>query len=128
SSYTGGALDVDLYCGTVGGRVPPWPLQVGITTLQPQWRQTEGGAVAAFEYELAPRIWCAILARLGLWSICGQVTVCGTERPIPVPGVTVSAFDRDWLQDDALGSGVTDGTGRFRIWYTRAEFEKTPFS
>ncbi len=38
------------------------------------------------------------------------------------------AFDRDWLQDDPLGSALTDPTGQFQIWYTAAQFSKTPFS
>ena len=40
----------------------------------------------------------------------------------------VRAFDADWLQDDDLGSAVTDGAGHFRIDYSRADFEKTIFS
>jgi len=43
-------------------------------------------------------------------------------------GATVRAFDADWLQDDPLGSAVTDATGRFRIDYTTADFQVTPFS
>jgi hypothetical protein len=42
--------------------------------------------------------------------------------------VRVRAFDADWLQDDDLGSAVTDGAGHFRIDYSRADFEKTIFS
>jgi len=40
----------------------------------------------------------------------------------------VRAFDVDWLQDDDLGSGITDGGGHFRIDYTTADFQKTIFS
>ena len=39
----------------------------------------------------------------------------------------VIAFDRDWLQDDPLGFGVTDGAGKFRIDYSSDKFKKTPF-
>lgn len=38
------------------------------------------------------------------------------------------AFDADWLQDDEIGSAITDGTGRFRIDYLTEDFQKTPFS
>ncbi len=124
--YGGGALDIDLYCGTVAGHVPPRPRQVAVTTFQPQWRQQEQGAIAAFSYEIPSRSWCYVLGHLGLWSICGTVTVCGTDTP--VIGATVKAFDRDWLQDDALGSAMTDTTGHYRIWYAPADFEKTIFS
>jgi len=130
-SYDGGAVDVDLYCGTVSGHVPPRPGQLALTTLQPAWRHIgteaeEGAEVAAFDYVLPPRLWCLALARFGLWVICGQVTVCDTDQV--VGGATVFAFDRDWLQDDALGSAVTGPDGRFQIWYTVADFTRTPFS
>jgi hypothetical protein len=41
------------------------------------------------------------------------VTVCGIDQV--VEGATVYAFDRDWLQDDALGSAVTGPGGKFQI-------------
>jgi len=132
ASYGGDAVDIDLYCGTVSGHVPPRPTQVALTTLQPAWRSVgaedakAGNEVAAFDYAMLPRLTCALLGRLGLWVICGQVTVCDTEEVID--GVTVFAFDRDWLQDDALGSAVTGPGGKFQIWYTVAEFSRTPFS
>ncbi|MGF2075641.1 hypothetical protein, partial [Enterococcus casseliflavus] len=86
----------------------------------------EADEVAAFDYTIPSRLWCATLARLGLWVVCGRVTVCDTGQP--VGGVTVSAFDRDWLQDDALGSAVTDVAGRYQLWYTAAQFSRTPWS
>ena len=131
-SYAGDAVDIDLYCGTMSGRVPPRPGQVALTTLQPAWRHTgttdpeAGDEVAAFDYALPPRLTCAMLGRLGMWVICGRVTVCSTGEA--VGGATVYAFDRDWLQDDPLGSAVTGPGGKFQIWYTVAEFSKTPFS
>jgi hypothetical protein len=130
-SYAGEAFEVDLYCGTLTGHpVPPRPLQVALTTLAPQWRASGTDAakefVAAWEYEIPARFWCAIRGLLGWWTICGQVTVCGTD--VPVSGVTVSAFDVDWLQDDALGSSVTDASGHFRVDYTTAQFTRTPLS
>ena len=131
ADYQGGTLDVDLYCGTVAGHVPPHPNQMSLTTLQPVWRQAAQSEaadeqVAAFDYVVPSRLWCATLASLGLWIICGQVTLCKTDQAIA--GVTVSAFDRDWLQDDPLGSALTDSAGHFQIWYTAAQFSKTPFS
>lgn len=127
SGYEGEAFEVDIYCGTLTGHpVPPRPLTVTLTTLAPQWRERADVRVAAWEYEIPFRYWCAIRGLFGWWTICGHVTVCDTD--VPVPGVKVSAFDVDWLQDDALGSATTSTSGHFRIDYTTAHFTRTPFS
>ncbi len=102
------------------------PLQVAITTLQPVWRQGESGSVGVWQYCLPNRLWCLILARFGVWSICGHLRTCKDKKPIP--GAVVKAFDADWLQDDALGSATTDFNGHFLISYLRDDFEKTPLS
>lgn len=129
-SYKGEAFEVDVYCATVPKRPPipnpPPPIQFSLTVLQPMWRRLENNFVAAWEYCIPHRFWCGIRTRLGAWTICGKVTVCETKQP--VPGVRVSAFDVDWLQDDPLGSAITGSDGKFRIDYTRAAFERTPFS
>lgn len=54
--------------------------------------------------------------------ICGRVVLCETQRALP--GVTVSAFDRDWLEDDPLGQAVTDVNGHFRIEYPSSAFKQ----
>jgi hypothetical protein len=128
-AYQGGAFEVDVYCATVPRpRVAKdaKPRQFAITTLQPAWRRTDDGFVAAWDYCLASRFWCWILSLFGVWTICGRLTTCQTGKPIP--GATVSAIDADWLHDDPLGSATTDLGGNFRIYYTRDDFEKTPFS
>ncbi|HUK88815.1 MAG TPA: carboxypeptidase regulatory-like domain-containing protein, partial [Blastocatellia bacterium] len=129
-SYHGEAFEVDVYCATVPNRKPgrktPSPVQFSITTVQPRWRQTDGGFVGAWEYCIPVRYWCAIRRRFGAWTICGRVTVCGTRDPIA--GVKVIAFDTDWIQDDQIGSATTDGSGKFRIDYLTEDFEKTPLS
>ncbi|WIM06093.1 MAG: hypothetical protein OHM77_02025 [Candidatus Nitricoxidivorans perseverans] len=125
--YGGEAFDIDVYCGTVPPRPPrPRPVQFSVTTLQPQWRQAERGRVAAWEYCVPQRNWCAVRARFDAWTICGRVTVCDTRQA--VMGVRVLAFDVDWLQDDPLGSAMTDASGHFRIDYSSADFQRTPFS
>ena len=128
--YDGGAFEIDVYCGTVPRqlppRVPPKPRQFTLTTLQPQWRERGDSLVAAWDYCIPFRWWCWFRSLFGAWTICGRVTVCGKQ--IPVSGAKVSAFDADWLADDALGSAITDGSGRFRIDYTAADFKRTPFS
>jgi hypothetical protein len=128
--YNGEAFEVDVFCGTVPHRKPgrktPPPLQFSVTSLQPMWRPTDGGFVGAWEYCIPARYWCPVRLRFGAWTICGRVIVCDTKDP--VAGVKVTAFDRDWIQDDNLGSAITDGTGKFRIDYLKEDFEKTPFS
>lgn len=125
--YQGGAFEVDIYCGTVP-KGPPKPKatpQFTITTLQPQWRELEAQRVAAWEYQVPQRFWCAVRGQLGAWVICGRVALCKDKRPLA--GVRVRAFDCDWLQHDALGEAVTDASGHFRIDYTAAAFKKTIF-
>lgn len=128
--YDGGAFEIDIYCGNVPRqkppRVPPKPRQFTVTTLQPQWRERDNALVAAWTYCIPFRWWCWFRGLFGAWTICGKVTVCG--KKIPVSGAKVSAFDADWLADDALGSAITDGTGKFRIDYDAADFKRTPFS
>lgn len=128
--YQGEAFEVDVYCDTVPYRKPtptaPKPLQFSLTTLQPRWRETNDGMIASWEYCIPQRAWCAVRARFNAWTICGQVTVCDTKQP--VMGVRVFAYDVDWIQDDPLGDAVTDSTGRFRIDYTSADFQRTPLS
>jgi hypothetical protein len=127
--YDGGPFEIDVYCAQSprpGVPSDAGPLQFSVTTLQPRWRPAQIGFVAAWEYCLSPRWWCAILARFGIWTICGVVTTCRDQRPIP--GATVTAFDVDWLQDDPLGSATTDINGHFLISFARAAFEKTPLS
>ena len=127
--YSGEAFEIDVYCESVprqparaGSRTP---VQFSVTTLQPAWRQREDGFLAFWEYCLPYRLWCAIRARFGAWVICGKVVDC--EARVPVAGLTVTAIDRDWLQDDPLGSDVTDGGGRFRIDYLPPTFQVGTF-
>jgi hypothetical protein len=128
--YQGEAFEIDVYCGTVPHRKatpkPPKPLQFSITTIQPTWRNTDAGLMAAFEYCVPPRFWCEIRRRFGAWTICGIVVDCKSGAPIA--GVKVRAFDVDWLQDDDLGAGITDFAGKFRIDYLPIDFEQTPLS
>jgi len=129
--YNGEAFEVDVYCGAVPRqqprRVPLRPRQLSVTTVQPQWRQRGNEALANWEYCLPHRVWCYFRGLFGAWTICGKVVTCD-QKAAPVSNVKVSAFDVDWLQDDPLGSAITDGAGKFRIDYSTDDFEKTPFS
>lgn len=125
-SYNGEAFEVDVYCGTVPHRKPspepPRPLQFSVTVVQPLWRRSERGLLAVWEHCLSRRYWCLIRSKFDAWVICGRVVVCDTKAA--VPQVKVSAFDVDWLQDDPLGSALTDAGGKFRIDYAAADFKK----
>lgn len=125
-NYHGEAFEIDVYCATVPRR-PPLPkpgraVQFTVTTVQPQWRTRGEQNVAAWEHTLSKRLWCHIRSLFDAWTICGRVTVCATGAP--AEGVRVFALDRDWLADDALGSAVTDATGRYRIDYLGADFRR----
>jgi hypothetical protein len=124
--YKGGPFEVDVYCATVPGRKPtpqpPQPIQFTVTVLQPLWRRNERGAIAIWDYCLSQRYWCLVRSRFGAWVICGRVVVCDTGAPVST--VKVSALDVDWLQDDPLGSAITDASGKFRIDYQAADFKK----
>tara|TARA_R110002110_G_scaffold12812_7_gene61310 strand:- start:1911 stop:3743 length:1833 start_codon:yes stop_codon:yes gene_type:complete len=124
SGYDGGAFEVDLVIARVPGQTgdgPSKPLQFTLTTLQPQWREAnDNDLVWGWDYCIPQRLWCLIRGLFGAWTICGTVELCDEDQP--VGGVRVRAFDRDWLQDDALGSAITDGSGRFRIDYSAADF------
>ncbi|HYP05441.1 MAG TPA: hypothetical protein VER03_04330 [Bryobacteraceae bacterium] len=129
-NYKGEAFEVDVYCGTVPHRKPlpkRDPRQFSVTVLQPRWRETQDGLTFVWDYCIPHRFWCYLRGLFGAWTICGKVTTCG-DQPKPVSNVTVSAFDADWFQQDALGSATTDGAGKFRIDYTTSDFQQTPFS
>lgn len=119
-------LDVRIEAPRHGGPADREPLQFTITTVQPRFRELPEESVAAFEHCLPARTYCRILAWFGIYAICGRVTVCKTKAP--VPGVRVSAFDVDWIEDDSLGSATTDAQGKFLIFYPAAAYQRTPIS
>ncbi|TDM09662.1 MAG: carboxypeptidase regulatory-like domain-containing protein [Ideonella sp. MAG2] len=129
-AYEGQAIELDIFCTTVPRRkseleLPP-PMQFSITTVQPQWRALDQFQVAVWDHTLPYRTWCAVRGLFGAWVVCGQVRHCETQAPLA--GLKVRAFDVDWLQDDALGEGLTDSSGRFRIDYLASDFARTIFS
>jgi hypothetical protein len=128
--YAGEAFEIDVYCGTVPHRKPggktPAPRQFSITTLQPQWRETDQGFLGGFDYCIPYRFWCDFRRLFGAWVICGDVDLCANNQPLG--GVRVFAYDVQFIHDAPLGSAVTDGSGKFRIDYTPADFETALFS
>ena len=102
------------------------PIQFTLTTHRPAWRPADEGegATADKDYTIPKRNWCEILTEAGIWVVCGRVTICGTDDP--VGQLSVTAHDADITQHDSLGSAVTNASGQFCIYYTKAQFEETP--
>jgi len=130
AAYDGGAFEVDVCIDSIPGRIPDKKspkLQFTITSVGPEWSQQNDMFVSTrWHYSIAARFWCHILAKYDVWVICGRLLTCEGQQPLP--GALVKAFDADWLQHDALGSATTDFNGYFYIYYTSADFKKTPFS
>lgn len=122
--YDGEPVELHVRVDGAGGLTSDEPVQAGVTVVGPRWRKSEDGPVAAVDHTLSRANWCAILEALGLWLVAGRVTVSGSGDP--AGGATVTAKDRDLLQDDTLGSDTTDADGLFAIYYQTAAFEATP--
>ena len=123
--YSGGPISIFLTVRSVPGRYneDAAPVTFYVTTLQPGWK---GDIEKRYTWEecLSRKLWCWVRSQFDAWVVCGQVTVCGADTP--VPDLTVAAFDADITQDDPLGSAVTDSNGRYRIYYSESDFEPTP--
>ncbi|HET7231870.1 MAG TPA: hypothetical protein VFJ16_17795 [Longimicrobium sp.] len=76
-------------------------------------------AIAADIHEA---LYCALMKRADQWSVYGRVTECSTGQKIS--GANVNAFDVDWVQDDALGTGASNGSGVYRINYPGSAFRQ----
>lgn len=130
TDYDGGPVEVDVVVTRMPGQedASREPVHLTLTTLVPRWRQREDGLVAVWDYCIPARVWCRLRDLFGAWVVCGHVFFCPEDgQRAPFPGLRVSAFDRDWLQDDALGSAITDANGRFLIHYTTADFRPGTF-
>jgi hypothetical protein len=123
--YEGG--EVDLYAaidsmplpGRNGGTAKleqPWVLYLG----------TYDPTLGPIDILLPSSIWCRLKRLFDIWTIVGRVTNCSNPS-VPLIGVTVRAFDVDWLQDDELGSAVTLSDGSFRIDYLGEKYRKGTF-
>lgn len=115
--YDGKAFDVDI---VLTNEENGEEFHFHLSTLAPSWRQAEKGYLAGWNHVLPNRVWCYLNSQIDRWIICGKLIHCKTQEPIG--GVLVSAFDRDWLQDDELGTALTGADGRFFIVYKRSDF------
>lgn len=128
SDYDGGPCELDLLLTNAPHQVdqaPKRPVQIPLTTLRLKV-QNRDETLVAWEYCLPAAFWREVRAAFDAWVICGRVLAQDAAQPMC--NVRITAFDADWLQDDRLGSAVTDAAGKFRIDYTRADFTRTPLS
>jgi hypothetical protein len=128
ADYGGEAVELDVRLTEVpGGNDPDAdPVQVTVTSLQPEWRKAEDGARFGLEHRFSQDLWCSIRALFGGRVVCGQLTFCDGGEP--VNDVTVTAYDADIIEDDPLGSAVTAGGGYFLIHYRREDYVRTPLT
>lgn len=129
SGYRGEACEIDLFLTSVPGhksQAPLPPVQIALTTIRLKMQEATADTTATWEYCLPADFWREVRARFNAWVICGRVISQRTAQPMP--GICVSAVDADWIQDDTLGSALTDNAGKFRIDYAQADFTRTPLS
>lgn len=99
-------------------------VQFVVTTLQPVWRGDENEFSYNWNYSLPGRFWCGIRSQFDTWTVFGSVKY-SVDRKKPLVGVKVSAYDKDWIKDDKLGSAITDEHGRFRVDFCSSDFKRT---
>jgi hypothetical protein len=124
--YEGGEIEVDVRVERLEPGQKHEPVQFVAAVVKPDWQKGPAGLVYDWRHIIAALLWCWVRRWFDAWVICGRLRTC--REGVPVAGATVHAYDADWLQDDALGTAVTDGSGHFTIHYTSAQFRKTPFS
>ncbi len=84
----------------------------------------ESGEELEVDWCFTPDQYCQLMEEMGCRYVCGQITDCETE--IPLPALQVEVFDADIVEPDPLGTDTTDANGWYLIYYSRTEFEKTP--
>jgi hypothetical protein len=124
--YDGGEIEVHVRVERIEPGQKNEPVQFVAAVVRPEWQKGRAGQVYDWRHIVAALLWCRIRRWFDAWVICGRLLTC--REKVPVAGATVHAYDADWLQDDALGTAVTDGSGHFTIHYTSAQFRKTPLS
>lgn len=125
ANYNGGPVSFDV----VVTQVPRQKVKINksvqftLTTLQPVWREQENEKSYRWDYCLPYSFWGKIRTSFDAWMICGHVKA--SKDGAPMAGVKVHVYDADWIQDDFLGTAVTDDSGYFRVDYGSADFKKT---
>lgn len=124
--YQGGPIEIDIEVLEVPNqnRQAEPAVQFAVTTLQPVWRGETDELCYSWNYRIPHKFWTNIRSKLDAWVVCGYVK-SSEDRRTPLAGVKVTAYDADWIQDDLIGAGVTDSSGRFQIDYRSSDFKHT---
>lgn len=122
--YEGG--EVDVYAAISSLPVPGSQRSARLEQAWILYLGTYDPRQGPIELLLPSAIWCKLKRLLDIWTIVGRVASCA-HPSVPVIGVTVRAFDVDWLADDELGSAVTLADGSFRIDYLGEKYRKGTF-
>jgi hypothetical protein len=125
-AYDGGLVEIYVAIGGVpysgGERDLKEPIYLRLGVYAPVRPDEEG----LLKLVIPQKVWCWLKQLADVWTIAGKVVACD-DPSVPIGGVTVSAFDVDWTQDDALGSAVTSSSGIFRIDYLGDVFRQGTF-
>ncbi len=126
NSYREGPIVIDLKLATIQGQnaIRDRSLQFTVQRLQPVWRVENDVLHYCWNYCFSFELWSHLRTLFDAWTICGHVKSVHEDQN-PIVGVTVSAFDYDWIKDDVLGSNITDAKGYFRIDFGSTDFKKT---
>ncbi|MDO6517988.1 hypothetical protein [Zobellia uliginosa] len=123
--YDGGPLEIDVVVTDKGkSKKVTHTVQFTLRRLNPVWRKNQEGKEFIFNYSFNFKFWNQVRTKLDIWSIIGHIR-SKEDHKVPVKGVTVAAFDTDWINDDFLGSALTDSKGQFRIDYKGLDFKQT---
>lgn len=129
--YGGEAFEIHLFIDNIVGRRSKQPFrscEIYLATMKPRWMpsETKDEQQASWSYTLPEDFWCNLRRSNDAWVIVGRVRERNTEMPLR--HLHVTAFDEDWIQDDNLGSAITNEEGWFRIDYSSEDFTQTPLS
>lgn len=124
--YDGGCIDLYVCID----RVPTPSLEEGGLPLP----ETECLFVGTFEplqfgdtwyltATIPQRLWCAIRRWADAWVIVGRVVSCDDDS-VGIGALEVTAFDKDIVQHDNLGTATTNANGIFRIDYPGDRFRQ----
>jgi len=127
--YRGGAVDIYVLIDRVplpgseeGFSELPEPQALFLGTYLPV-ASDEGWVLSLV---IPQSVWCRFKRLADAWTIVGRVSACGNPQ-IPLGGVTVTAFDVDWTQDDELEQDVTTAAGIYRIDYPGWKYREGTF-